>query len=74
MSKSVGPDSSGRPSGRWKDRLKEYMCERGATRRGWLDQARRECLGGISEGFPALAIPLGSVPGGSKESELKIDR
>ncbi len=24
--------------------VKEYMCERGATRRGGLDQARRECL------------------------------
>ncbi len=27
------------------DRVKEYMCERGAIRRGGLDQARRECLG-----------------------------
>ncbi len=29
---------------RWKDRVKEYMCERGATRRGRSEQARRECL------------------------------
>ncbi len=34
----------GRPSVRWRDRVKEYMCERGATRGGRLDQARRECL------------------------------
>ncbi len=32
MSESVDPDSRGRPLGRWKDRLKEYMCERGASR------------------------------------------
>ncbi len=45
MSESVGPSSRGRPPGRWKDRVKEYMCERGATRGGGgLDQARRECL------------------------------
>ncbi len=31
---SVGPDSRGRPLGRWRDRVKEYMCERGATREG----------------------------------------
>ncbi len=30
--------------GRWRNRVKEYMCERGATRGGELDQARRECL------------------------------
>ncbi len=43
VSESVGPSSKGRPPGRWKDRVKEYMCERGATREGGLDQARREC-------------------------------
>ncbi len=44
MSESVGPNSTGRPPVRWRDRVKEYMCERGAIRRGGLDQARRECL------------------------------
>ncbi len=44
MSESVGPHSKGRPPGRWKDRVKEYMCKRGAPRAGRLDQARRECL------------------------------
>ncbi len=43
VSESVGPNSRGRPPERWRDRVKEYMCERGATRRG-LDQAKRECL------------------------------
>ncbi len=43
MGESVGLSSEGRPVGRWRDRVKEYMCERGAI--GVLDQARRECLG-----------------------------
>ncbi len=33
VSEIVGPNSRGRPLGRWEDRVKEYMCERGATRR-----------------------------------------
>ncbi len=44
MSESVSPNSRGRPPRRWRDRVKEYLCERGTTRRGGLDQARRECL------------------------------
>ncbi len=28
----VGPNSRGKPIGRWKDRVKVYVCERGATR------------------------------------------
>ncbi len=34
----------GKPLGRWKDRVKEYICENGATREGGLDQGRRECM------------------------------
>ncbi len=47
MSERVGPNSRGRPPGRWRDRGRkyiEYMCERGTTRKGGLDQAKRECL------------------------------
>ncbi len=44
MSKSVGPNSRGRPPGRWRDRVKEYMCERGAARGGGMEQAKRKCL------------------------------
>ncbi len=29
LSELLGPSSSGRPLGRWKDRVKKYMCERG---------------------------------------------
>ncbi len=32
----------GSPLGRWKDRIKEYMCEGGATRRGWLKQTKEQ--------------------------------
>ncbi len=44
MGESAGPSSRGRPPGRWRDRVEEYMCESGATRGGGLDQARIECL------------------------------
>ncbi len=44
MSESVGPNSRGRPPESWRDKVKEYMCERSATRGGKLDQAKRECL------------------------------
>ncbi len=44
VSESVGPNSGGRLPGTWRDRIKEYMYGRGVTRRGGLDQARRECL------------------------------
>ncbi len=40
----VSPNSRGRPLGRWRDKVKQYMCERSATRGGGLDQVRRECL------------------------------
>ncbi len=37
MSETVDPNSRGRPPRRWRDRVKEYMCGRGATRGGELD-------------------------------------
>ncbi len=33
----------GRPLGRWDDRVKEYVSERGVRRNG-LEWARRECM------------------------------
>ncbi len=44
MRESMGPKSRGRPRGRWRNRVKEYMCERSGTRGAGLDQARGECL------------------------------
>ncbi len=43
VSGGVGPSSRGRPPRRWKDRVKEYACVRGATGGGGLHQAWREC-------------------------------
>ena len=39
-----GSNQRGRPLGRWRDRVKEYMCERGDSRGGGLERARRDCL------------------------------
>ncbi len=36
MSDNVGPDSKGRPLVRWRGKVREYMCERGSTRREGL--------------------------------------
>ncbi len=68
MSESVGPNSRERPSGRWRDRVKEYMCERRATREGGLNQAKRECLD--MEGWRLLC--RGHPLGGSSRREQSI--
>ena len=39
-----GHSRRGRRPGRWRDRVKEYMCEKGATRRGGFEKARWKCL------------------------------
>ncbi len=70
MSESVGPNSSGRLLGRWRDRVKEYMCEKGATRGGGLDQAKRECLNWEMWRLFCRGHPLGDTPGGGEASEL----
>ncbi len=74
MSESVDPNSRGRLPGRWRDNMKEYMCERGAARGGRLNQARRECLDTGDGIFCAVVFPLGDVPGGSKASDRWIER
>ncbi len=39
VSDTEGPNSRGRPPGRWRNSLKEYMCERGVTRGGgWIKE------------------------------------
>ncbi len=63
MSESVGPNSRGRPPGRWRDRVKEYICEKGATRRGGLDQGRRECLNRERWRLFCHGHPLGGTRG-----------
>ncbi len=56
--------------GRWRDKVKEYMCERGAIRKGRLDQARSVWTG-RGRGFSAVASPLGDIPGGSEASQIE---
>ncbi len=43
MSRAEGTNRRGRPLGRWKDRVKEYVSERGVRVNG-LELARRECM------------------------------
>ncbi len=44
VSESVDPNSKERPLGIWRDRVQEYMCEKGTARGHGLDQGRWECL------------------------------
>ncbi len=60
--------------GRWKDRVKEYICERGATRRGGLDQARKECVDKERWRLFCHGHPRGRCLQRSKASELQVDR
>ncbi len=59
-----GHSRRGRPLGRWRDRVKEYMCERGATR-GWIKQGGSVWTG-RGGGFSAVATPLKDIPGASE--------
>lgn len=39
----------GGPTGRWKDRVEVYMCERNTSSGGGLEQAKREEMSGRGE-------------------------
>ncbi len=71
MSESVGPNSRGRPPVRRRDRVKEYMCERGATRGGGLDQARRECLDRERWRLLLWPSPWGMFPEGARRQSYR---
>ncbi len=43
LSNVEGPNRRGRPLGRWEDRVKEYLSERGVRGNG-LEWARMECM------------------------------
>ncbi len=43
LSSVEGPNRRGRPLGRWEDRVKEYVSERGVRGNG-LEWARRNCM------------------------------
>ncbi len=66
-SKLEGPNRRGRPLGRWKDRVEEYLGERGINGREMLEEARRECWNRerwrpFCHGHP----PLGTLPEGAR--------
>ncbi len=63
MSESVNP-SSRSPLGRRRDRVKEYMCERGATWGEGLDQAEGVLGQGEVETFLLWPSPWGMFPEG----------
>ncbi len=44
VSEVEGPGRKGRPLKNLKDRVKAYICERGASRGGGIEQAKRKCL------------------------------
>ncbi len=67
----VGPNSRGKLLGRWKDRVKEYMSEKGPTTGGEGLNTQGESIGiERNRGFPAVATPLGHGPEGSEIPKL----
>ncbi len=64
------PNRRGRPLGRWKESVEEYLGKSGITGRRVLEEARTECGIGRGGNFFAAATPLGYIPGGSEASEL----
>ncbi len=70
MSENVGPNSRGRPLGKWRDKVNEYICERDATRgQGWIKQ-RGSAWTARGGDFSAMATPLDGAPRESEASEL----
>ncbi len=67
-----GPNRRGRPLGRWEDRVKEYVSERGVRGNG-LEWARRECLDRKRWRSIFHSHPLGDASRGNEASELLID-
>ncbi len=77
VSESVGSNGRGRLPGRWRDIVKEYMCERGATRGVRLDQASMECLDRERRRLFCRGHPLGGCPRrnqGVRAIDRKINR
>ncbi len=76
LSSVEGPNRRGRPLGRWGDRVKEYVSERGVRGNG-LEWARRECMNrawiGRGGDPSAMVTPLADASRGSEVSELLID-
>ncbi len=61
-----------RPLGRWEDRVREYVNERGVRGNG-LEWARREGMDRERWKSVCRGHPLGDASGGSETSELLIN-
>ncbi len=68
MSESAGPNSRGRLTGRWRDRVKGYMCEKGATRRGRAGSSKFEQ--GVVETFLPWPPPWQMFPEGLRHQNI----
>ncbi len=58
LSSVEGPNRRGWPLGRWEERVKEYVSERGMRGNG-LEWARRECM----EGEVEIGLPWSPLGG-----------
>ncbi len=63
----------GRPLGRWKDWVEEYLEEKSFSGGGVLDQARKECWNRERKRLCRGHL-MGDVPRGKEMSELFVDR
>ncbi len=59
LSETESSNRIDRPLRRLKNRVEEYMCERGIDRRGWLEKQRGNDWMGRDRGSSVVAIPLG---------------
>lgn len=77
VSKIVGPNSRGRLLGKWKDRVKGYMCERVLLEGGSLNNQGGSVWIKRSGGSPTVATPPPSwetfLNGASRQSYRSID-
>ncbi len=68
VSSVEGPNRRGRPLGKWEDKVKEYVSEKGVRENG-LDWTRRECMDRERWRSVCHGHPLG----GNFRRELLID-
>ncbi len=75
VSESVGPSTRGRPPGRWRNKVKEYMCERGATKGGRAGSRKEGGFGLIEdcevEAFLLWPPSLGTFSEGAKHQSFR---
>ncbi len=69
LSSVEGMNRRGRPFGRWEDRMREYVSERGVRGMGWSGQEGSVWIGRGGD-TSAMATPLRDAAGGSEASEL----